>query len=75
MSVDELRAGLAALGIDGVVEARGALAVLTIHGDSSAVREPSIRAAAVALAAKHGFTNLALEVLDESRDGAPLHRD
>jgi hypothetical protein len=75
LNADALRTGLVALGIDGVVEARGALAVLTVGGDSSALRDPAVRAAAVTLAAEHGFKNLALEVLEESRDRASLHRD
>jgi hypothetical protein len=74
LNADALRTGLASLGIDGVVEARGALAILIV-GDSSALRDPAIRKAAVALAAEHGFKNLALEVLEESRDGASLHSD
>lgn len=68
---------LAALGLVGTVEARGKLAVLALH-DLRAVREPGVRAAAVAAAAEHGFTTLALELGDDADDGedrAPLSRD
>lgn len=75
MSAEALRQALAALGLRGVVEARGALAIFSIEGDVAPLRDPEIRARAVALASEHGFTNLALEVSDRSGNGASLHSD
>ncbi|HEY9425920.1 MAG TPA: hypothetical protein VIR34_02100 [Gemmatimonadaceae bacterium] len=75
MSAEALRQALAALGIHGSVEARGALAILTLNGAGASLRDPELRAKAVALASEHGFTNLALEVSDSPGEGAALHRD
>jgi hypothetical protein len=75
LSAEALRQALAALGIHGSVEARGALAILTLHGDGAPLRDRELRARAVALASENGFTNLALEVSDSSGEGAALHRD
>lgn len=74
MSAALLREALAALGIRGSVEARGALAILTVEGDAAPLRDPELRARAVAIASEHGFTNLALEVRQPPGDGAALHR-
>lgn len=75
MSAEALRQALAALGLRGVVEARGALAILSVDGDPAPLRDPEIRARAVAIATEHGFTNLALEVSDRPADSASLHSD
>jgi hypothetical protein len=75
LSPEALRQALAALGLRGVVEARGALAILSIDGDAAPLRDPEIRARAVALASEHGFTHLALEVNDRPSESAPLHSD
>jgi hypothetical protein len=75
LSAEALRQALAALGIRGVVEARGALAILSIDDDAAPLRDPELRARAVALASEHGFTHLALEVKERSRESAPLHSD
>lgn len=75
MSAEALRQALAALGLQGAVEARGALAILSLDGDAAPLRDPEIRARAVAIASEHGFTNLALEVGDMPGDRAPLHSD
>ncbi|HEU4584529.1 MAG TPA: hypothetical protein VFR95_02220 [Gemmatimonadaceae bacterium] len=75
MSAESLREALAALGLRGGVEARGALAVLSLEGDAAPLRDPSVRARALSLASEHGFTHLALEVTDARSDGAALHRD
>lgn len=75
MSAEMLRHALASLGLRGTVEARGALAVLSLEGDPSPLSDPDLRARAISLASEHGFTNLALEVSDPSGEGAALHRD
>lgn len=74
MSGTALEAELAALGLAGRVEERGPLAVVTVH-DARAAADPAVRAAAVALAAAHGFASLALELHDDAGDRAPLSRD
>jgi hypothetical protein len=75
LSAAVLRQALAALGIRGSVEARGALAILTLDDDAAPLRDPELRARAVAIASEHGFTNLALEVRQPRGEGAALHRD
>jgi hypothetical protein len=75
LSVESLREALAALGLHGSVEARGALAVLSLEGDAAPLRDPSIRARALSIASEHGFTHLALEVTDARSGGATVHRD
>jgi hypothetical protein len=75
LSVESLRVALAALGLHGSVEARGALAVLSLEGDAAPLRDPSIRARALSIASEHGFTHLALEVTDARSGGATVHRD
>jgi hypothetical protein len=67
MSAKALERQLATLGLAGRVEARGTLAVLTLDDPGSRAFAER-RAAAVALAAEHGFTHLALE-LEDDRDG------
>lgn len=74
MSVRILESELAALGLAGALEARGKLAVLTLR-DVRAVGDETVRAAAVALAIRHGFTNLALELDDGTDDRASLPGD
>lgn len=73
MSAERLAHALAALGLDGRVEARGALAVLTVR-DAGAARDPALRRAAVSAAEREGFANLALEIEDADAS-APLPRD
>jgi hypothetical protein len=67
MSAEALEQQLAAIGLVGRVEARGALAVLTLR-DPGAVAIADRRAAAVALAGENGFTHLALELDEDDRD-------
>lgn len=67
MNAKVLEQQLATLGLAGRVEARGTLAVLTLR-DPASLASAERRAAAVALAAEHGFTHLALE-LEDDRDG------
>jgi hypothetical protein len=73
VSAETLEAQLAALGLAGTLETRGTLAVLTLR-DAHAAGDEAVRAAAVTLAARHGFTHLALE-LDDGDDRASLPRD
>ena len=75
MNAEALRQALASLGLRGTVEARGALAVLSLEGDPLLLSDPDVRARAVSLASEHGFTNLALELRDSHGDSAPIHSD
>lgn len=75
MSAEALRQALATLGLHGSVEARGALAVLSLDGAAASLGDPEIRARAVALASEHGFTNLALELGDPRGDRALIRSD
>jgi hypothetical protein len=75
LSAEALRQALVTLGIHGSVEARGALAILSLEGDAARLRDPEVRARVLDLATEHGFTNLALEVSHPSGEGAALHRD
>ena len=75
MSAEALRQALASLGLRGNVEARGALAILSLEGDPLPLGDPDLRARVVALASEHGFTNLALELSDSHGDSAPIHSD
>ena len=76
MSAESLLQALAELGVRGDIEARGALAIFAPTPDAAVLlRDPAIRARAVAIAPEHGFTNIALEVVERSQDGAPLHSD
>jgi hypothetical protein len=75
LSAEALQQALAALGIHGSVEARGALAILSLEGDAAPFRDPELRARLVAIASEHDFTNLALEVNHPPGEGAALHRD
>ncbi len=71
MSAADLEAALAAMGIHGRIEADGPLAILSIT-DGSRLADPATRDAVVALAARHGFTHIALELTDDPADGASL---
>jgi hypothetical protein len=73
VSEESLRAQLAALGLAGTLETRGTLAVLTVR-DVRAAGDDAVRERAVTLAARHGFTHLALE-LEDGDDGASLSSD
>ncbi len=74
MSAKSLERALAALGIPGKVEVRGSMGVLAVDGDVD-LSDPRLRDAAIGAAADHGYTHLALELLDGVHDGASLHRD
>ena len=83
MSAAALEASLRRLGVDGRVEAREGLALLVPRDGGEVLADASLRRRAMALAREHGFTHLALELVDgpgDGRDDAPgdgaaLHRD
>lgn len=69
MSAVSLERALRAHGLDGVVEARGGLAVLIPRESASDFAMSERRDLALRLAREHGFTHLAVE-LAPARDGA-----
>jgi hypothetical protein len=73
MNVEKLERALAEIGLHGMVEVRGSLAVLRIE-DGAALADDDVRTRAVDAAERNGFTHLALEVVDADRR-APVHRD
>jgi hypothetical protein len=78
-SARSLEAALGRIGIGGRIEARERLAVLVPGAGVALLADAALRRQASALAREHGFTHLALELLDEPADGrgggAALHRD
>lgn len=74
MSAAALEAALHAAGMPCGVEARETLAVLTIAAAASRFADDALRRRALALAREHGFTHVALELLD-AEDRAALPRD
>lgn len=74
MSAPSLAAALAAHGVDARVEARDALAVITVPNGEAAerLRDPDLRRAVIALAAQHGFKTVALELASATDDRAAL---
>jgi hypothetical protein len=73
MNVENLERALAEIGLHGMVEVRGSLAVLRIE-DETVLADDVVRTRAVDAAERNGFTHLALEVVDADRR-APVHRD
>ena len=73
MSAESLERSLEALGLRGRVEVRGSLAVLAGEEHVS-LEELRLRDAAVSMAVGHGYTHLALELLDDVDDDASLPR-
>lgn len=74
MTAPSLAAALAAHGVDAHVEARDALAVITVPNADAAerLRDPDLRRAVIALAAQHGFKTVALELASATDDRAAL---
>jgi hypothetical protein len=77
-----LAAGIAALGIQCALEARGGLAlILPVVESVARLQDQETRRAVLALARQHGFTHVAIELPEERRDDgatkddAPLLRD
>ena len=73
MNVENLERALAEIGLHGIVEVRGSLAVLRMDADGG-LADDELRFRAVDAAERNGFTHLALEVVDDA-DRAALHRD
>jgi hypothetical protein len=74
MNVENLERALAQIGLHGIVEVRGSMAVLRMEGDAGLADE-ELRSLAVDAAERNGFTHLALEVVDDSERRAAVHRD
>ena len=74
MSAETLEASLRALGIECRVDAIERLAVLIPTGAVTALEDARIRRAAAGLLRAHGFTHLALEIVDDAPERAALHR-
>jgi hypothetical protein len=74
MNVETLERALAEIGLHGIVEVRGSLAVLRMDADAGLTDE-ELRSLAVDAAERNGFTHLALEVVDDADRRAALHRD
>jgi hypothetical protein len=73
MNVENLERALAEIGLHGIVEVRGSLAVLKMEDDGG-LADDELRSLAVRAAERNGFTHLALEVADDARRAA-VHRD
>ena len=74
MNVENLERALAEIGLHGIVEVRGSLAVLRMDGDAG-LADDELRSLAVDAAERNGFTHLALEVADDADRRAAVHRD
>ena len=74
MNVENLERALAEIGLHGMVEVRGSLAVLRIE-DEAALADDDLRTRAMDAAERNGFTHLALEVVDDSERRAAVHRN
>jgi hypothetical protein len=74
MNVENLERALAQIGLHGIVEVRGSMAVLRMEGDAG-LADDELRALAVDAAERNGFTHLALEVVDDSERRAAVHRN
>ena len=73
MNVENLERALAEIGLHGIVEVRGSLAVLKMEDDAG-LSDEALRFQAVDAAERNGFTHLALEVADDAGRAA-IHRD
>jgi hypothetical protein len=73
MNVENLERALAEIGLHGIVEVRGSLAVLRMEGDAG-LADDELRSLAVDAAERNGFTHLALEVADDADRRAAVHR-
>jgi hypothetical protein len=76
VTADALAISLSAIAPVAEVERRGALAVLRVR-DARPFADAALRTAALAAAAAHGVTHLALELLttEEATDDPSLPRD
>lgn len=64
MSARALEDAFRAVGVHAAVDAEGAVAVMRIASADVSLEDPEVRQALLAIAARHGFRNLALEVVD-----------
>jgi len=73
VSAPSLAQALAAHGVDARVEAREALAVITVpNGVAERLRDAALRRTVVDLAAQHGFKTVALEMASATDERAAL---
>jgi len=74
VSAPSFAAALAAHGVLARVEARDALAIVTVPNEGAAekMRDADLRRAVVALAAQHGFKTVAIELARATDDRAAL---
>jgi len=73
VSAPSLAQALAAHGVDARVEARDALAVITVpNGVAERLRDAALRRTVVDLAAQHGFKTVALEMASATDERAAL---
>ncbi len=80
MSAESLETALRSRGIHCRVGARDRLALLLpdedfAAGDLAGLEDTAFRRETVALAREHGFTHVALELVDEPAGDAAVHRD
>jgi hypothetical protein len=73
MNVETLERALAEIGLHGIIEVRGSLAVLRME-EEGGLADDALRSLAVSAAERNGFTHLALEVVDDASRAA-VHRD
>jgi hypothetical protein len=74
MNVERLERALAEIGLRGIVEVRGSLAILRMD-DESGLADDALRTFAVEAAERNGFTHLALEVVNDDDRRAAVRRD
>jgi hypothetical protein len=74
MNVENLERALAEIGLHGIVEVRGSLAILRMD-DESGLADDELRTLAVEAAERSGFTHLALEVVNDGDRRAAVRRD
>jgi len=73
VSAPSLAQALVAHGVDARVEARQALAVITVpNGVAERLRDAALRRTVVDLAAQHGFKTVALEMASATDERAAL---
>jgi len=74
VSAHGLANALGALGVRSRVEAREALAIVTVHEAAPAAIR-ALRNSVLTLGKEHGFKHVAVELDEAAEAGAPLHRD
>jgi hypothetical protein len=74
MNVENLERALAEIGLHGIVEVRGSMAILRMDDDAG-LADDQLRSLAVDAAERNGFTHLALEVVDDAERRAAVHRN